>query len=324
MNTPVFAVPEGFGREAINQGPADFSYGHIPGTQINVVGPFADMIEYHTAILGVTGSGKTELAFDLIRYALEHETKVICIDLTARYKGRLTDLEPFSLSISGELSTELGQKISAVETTPYGAPAEKRALSQFAGRLRQDITGILTSFLTSNEQSKKIGIISLDEISNTKTTIFVTELYLTGLLNYARDNPTTCPRVLLVVEEAHTVMPETSTMGLGDNESKGLVAKIAQIALQGRKYRVGLLVIAQRTATVSKTVLTQCNTIVSFSCFDETSLGFFSNFFGKTHTAIIPNLQFLQAVIFGKGLKSQRPIIVQIPFSEEKAAADRR
>ncbi|MGH7746043.1 MAG: hypothetical protein ACREQ5_14910, partial [Candidatus Dormibacteria bacterium] len=84
---------------------------------------------------------------------------------------------------------------------------------------------------------------------------------------------------------------------------------------------VGLLVIAQRTATVSKTVLTQCNTIISFSCFDDTSLGFFKNFFGKSHTDAIPNLQYLQAVIFGKGVKSQRPIIVQIPFDSKKAEA---
>lgn len=113
-------------------------------------------------------------------------------------------------------------------------------------------------------------------------------------------------------------MPEASTMGLGDFDSKGLVAKIAQIALQGRKYKVGLLVLAQRTATVSKTVLTQCNTIVSFSCFDDTSLGFVENYFGKTHMSAIPNLQFLQAVMFGKGVKSQRPIIVQIPFDIKK------
>jgi DNA helicase HerA-like ATPase len=116
---------------------------------------------------------------------------------------------------------------------------------------------------------------------------------LTCLLHFARDNVGKCPLVLLVVEEAHTVMPEASTMGLEDPESKGLVAKIAQVALQGRKYHVGLLVIAQRTATVSKTVLTQCNTIASFSCFDDTSLGFLANCFGKAHSSAIPNLQFL-------------------------------
>lgn len=321
MNTPVFATPDGFGKDVIQVSDADFEYGHVPGTFLSVAGSFADVLEYHTAILGVTGAGKTEIAFELLRYAVAHDTKVICIDLTAKYEGRLVDLEPHNLSLSAPLSAELGQKLFDVETGKFGAPDEKKALKQLSDKLRTDVVKNLTAFLESKEADKKLGIITLDEISNTKATLFITELYLTCLLNFARDNPDKCPRVLLVVEEAHTVMPEPSTMGLGDSDSKGLVAKIAQIALQGRKYRVGLLVIAQRTATVSKTVLTQCNTLISFSCFDDTSLGFFKNFFGKTHTDAIPNLQFLQAVLFGKGVHSQRPLIVQIPFDPEKAKA---
>lgn len=324
MNTPVFKAPERFGKDLIRLDEADFQYGYVPGTEISVIGRFADMLEYHTAVLGVTGSGKTELAFDLLRHALAHETKVICIDLTARYKGRLADCKPNDLSISADLSAELSKKLFDVETGEYSAAKEKKALKEFSDRLRKDITEKLTGFLVSPDDDKRLGIITLDEISNTRATIFITEIYLTCLLSFARDNSDKCPRVLLVVEEAHTVMPEATTMGLGDFDSKGLVAKIAQIALQGRKYQVGLLVIAQRTATVSKTVLTQCNTIVSFSCFDDTSLGFVENYFGKTHTAAIPNLQFLQAVVFGKGVKSQRPIIVQIPFDKRKYALRER
>lgn len=318
MNTPVFAVPPGFGKDIVKIAGDDFQYGFVPETSISVTGKFADMMEYHTAILGVTGSGKTELTFDLLRHALAHNTKVICIDLTARYEGRLADLKPHNLSIAAKLSAELGQKLLDVDTGEYKAGAEKKALKLFTDKLRVDINKNLTDFLVSADDDKRVGIITLDEISNTKATIYITELYLTCLLNYARDHAGKCPRVLLVVEEAHTVMPEASTMGLGDYDSRGLVAKIAQIALQGRKYHVGLLVVAQRTANVSKTVLTQCNTIVSFSCFDETSLGFLGNFFGKTHTSAIPNLRFLQAVVFGKGIKSQRPIIVQIPFNQKK------
>jgi hypothetical protein len=321
MNTPVFAVPKEFGKDIVQIKDSDFKYGNVPGTSVSVTGAFADMLEYHTAIMGVTGAGKTELAFDLLRYALAHQTKVICIDLTAKYEGRLTDLKPHNLSISADLSAELGQKLFDVETGTYGAPAEKKALKQLSDKLRADVMKNLAEFLESKADDRKLGIITLNEVSNTKATLFITELYMTCLLNFARDHADKCPQVLLVVEEAHTVMPEANTMGLGDFDSKGLVAKIAQIALQGRKYHVGLLVIAQRTATVSKTVLTQCNTMISFSCFDDTSLGFFENFFGKTHTDTIPNLQFLQAVMFGKGVKSQRPIIVQIPFDEKKAEA---
>jgi DNA helicase HerA-like ATPase len=140
------------------------------------------------------------------------------------------------------------------------------------------------------------------------------------LLHYARDHQETCPKVLVVVEEAHTVMPEPTTMGLGDYDSRGLVSKIAQMALQGRKYGVGLLVIAQRTATVSKTVLTQCNTMITLNCFDETSLGFLSNVYGSTHTQLIANLPRLHAVVFGRAVRSERPIVVEIPYDAKKAA----
>ena len=188
--------------------------------------------------------------------------------------------------------------------------------------MRADIGASLQSFLTSSDDEQRLGIITLDELSNTKATLYITELFLTCLLHFAKDHPRECPRVLIVVEEAHTVMPEPATMGLGDYDSRGLVGKIAQVALQGRKYGVGLLVIAQRTATVSKSVLTQCNTMITFPCFDDTSLGFVENFYGGTHMRLIPNLPRLHAVVFGMGVRSDRPIIVEIPFDPKKATAE--
>jgi DNA helicase HerA-like ATPase len=119
-------------------------------------------------------------------------------------------------------------------------------------------------------------------------------------------------------------MPETSTMGVSDFGSKGLVSKISQIALQGRKYGVGLLVIAQRTATVSKNVLTQCNTVIALNSFDETSVNFLSNVFGRPHAETLRDLPRLHAIVFGKGVRSQRPVIVEVPFDEEKAKASNK
>ncbi|MDD3663441.1 MAG: DUF87 domain-containing protein, partial [Candidatus Pacebacteria bacterium] len=186
MNTPVFAVPEGFGKDSIAIIENDFKYGHVPGTSVSVVGQFADMMEYHTAILGVTGCGKTELAFDLLRHASARGTKVICVDLTARYAGRLQDMKPQPLSISAALSADLGQKLTDIETNAFPAVAEKkRVLNEFSKKLRTDVSATLSAFLTSQEADKRVGLITLDEISNTKATIFITEIYLTALLNYA-------------------------------------------------------------------------------------------------------------------------------------------
>ena len=73
------------------------------------------------------------------------------------------------------------------------------------------------------------------------------------------------------------------------------------------------MVIAQRTANVSKTILTQCNTIVSFQEFDKTSSEFLSNYFGSNMANTLPNLKFRQAIAAGKAFKSSVPIIFEVP-----------
>ncbi|HXU39437.1 MAG TPA: DUF87 domain-containing protein [Blastocatellia bacterium] len=322
MNSPVFGLNEEYGVEMFTEQPSDLLLGHIPNTRIPIHISLDKALDHHTAILGVTGSGKTELALDIIRRAANTGTKVICVDLTARYANRLADMEAKLLSIDDTLARELSEKLFEVETGEFGAGKEKKTLKGFSDKLQKSVAFMLKEFLEGTGDDTRVGIITLPEISNTKATLYITELYLSLVFRYARKYSPGCPRILLVLEEAHTVIPEATTMGLGDFESKGLVGKMAQIALQGRKYRVGLLVIAQRTATVSKTVLTQCNTVISFACIDETSLGFLGNVFGSGHTALIPNLMFLQAVAFGKAIRSQRPLVIQVPFDNQKAMDD--
>lgn len=314
MNTPVFADAN-FGQDAVLMRKGDFAYGTIPGTNLQIGGPFAENTPFHTAILGVTGAGKTELALDMVRDAVGHGMKVICIDLTAKYEGRLADLSPADMSVSKKDAATLDGLLFAVDTGEYRASKEKRDLKEYIDGLRGSIESTLTGFL---EGDCKIGIITLHEIANTDVTIRITEMYLTCLLNYARDCQTTFPQTLVVVEEAHTVMPEPNTAGVS-YEMRTLVNRISQIALQGRKYRIGLLVIAQRTATVSKSVLTQCNTVISFACFDNTSLEFLNSVFGADYAGVLPSLGERQIVAYGKGVRSQRPLLVEIPFDEAKA-----
>ena len=321
MNSPVFSAKDedSISTSAVAEG--DFVLGSVPHTDIGVGGNFADGYDHHTAILGVTGSGKTELTFDLIRHATKNGLKVVCIDLTSQYGRRLEDLGPYDLSIEEETARDLEAKLFDVETGAYGAGNEKKALKNFADPVRKQVKDAIAKFM-DEETKTKVGLIQLDEISNTKATLWITEVYMTCLLGYAREHLGECPRTLIVVEEAHTVMPEASTMGLGDFDSKGLVGKIAQIALQGRKSGVGLLIVAQRTATVSKTVLTQCNTIITFACYDDTSLGFLRNIYGTEYIDLIPNLPRLHAVAFGKWIKAERPLVFQVPFVASKDRAD--
>jgi len=321
MNAPIFSNKEESELTKKVVLDDDFVLGCIPNTAVKVGGDFINNYNQHTAILGVTGAGKTELAFDLVRHSLKKGMKVICIDLTAQYKDRLVDLAPVDLSVSKGNAEKLAEKLFDVDSGKYGAGDEKKALKSFVEPMRGDIVERIRSFL-EDDGASNLGIIRLEEISNTKATLWITELYMTCLLNYARENRGQCPKTLVVVEEAHTVMPETNTMGVGDFDSKGLVGKIAQIALQGRKFGVGLLVLAQRTATVSKTVLTQCNTIISFACYDDTSLNFLKNIYGSEYVKLIPNLPRLNAVAFGPWIRSQQPIVFEVPYDEEKASIE--
>lgn len=317
MNEPVFTFGNDDSKWGNEVPESDFIYGTVPNSSFSVSGNFVENFNHHTALLGVTGSGKTELAFDLIRHSVEKGIKVVCIDLTDQYQDRLSDLYPADLSIDESTARDLNEKLFDVETGKYGAGDEKKALKAFSDRLRADVNSFIDEFL--GETGGALGSIKLQEISNTKATLWITELYMTCILQYARRNRGEGHPILVVVEEAHTVMPEASTMGLGDFDSKGLVGKIAQVALQGRKYGVGLVVIAQRTANVSKTVLTQCNSVLSFSGYDDTSLNFLRNVFGSEYTSVIPNLRARQVVAFGKVVRSERPIVVEVPYDAKKA-----
>lgn len=312
VNAPAFSVVA----QSSPPPDGDFVLGKIPGTSIELSGDFVDSLETHTAILGVTGSGKTELAFELIRHAQAKGVKVVCIDLTSQYAPRLTDLSPTELSISGEQASDLSDKLFDVETGTFGAGKEKAVLADFAKGVRDDVEERLKAFLA--ESGGRVGLIELKEISNTKATLWITEMYLSTLLRLAKGG-VAGGKVLVVVEEAHTVMPEASFTGLGDFDSKGTVAKITQLALQGRKYGVGLLVLAQRTATVSKSVLTQCNTVISFSCIDDTSISFLRNVFGSAIADGVPTLPRLRAFAHGAWIRSEVPLAFDVPFVEAKS-----
>lgn len=307
------AGPASVSTEADTKG---FVLGTIPGTQMQLTGDFVGQLESHTAILGTTGSGKTEFAFDLLRHAVTRGIKVIGIDLTSQYAPRLSDLSPTQLTISDQQAMDLGDKLFAVETGTYGAPNEKKVLQEFAVKIREEVENALKAFLDDEQQ--KLALIELREIANTKATLWITEMYLSTLLKLAKEWPLV-GKVLVVVEEAHTVMPEASFLGLGDFDSKGTVAKITQLALQGRKYGVGLMVLAQRTATVSKSVLTQCNTVISFSCIDDTSIAFLKNVYGSAIAEGLPNLRRLRAVAHGPWINSGLPVVFDVPYDETKA-----
>ncbi|WP_417334689.1 ATP-binding protein [Halarcobacter sp.] len=308
INTPIYIA----NTDSININ--EFSYpeyklGVIPKTHLPSVINLHDAVSHHMALIGVTGSGKSFLAREIIK-ELQNDTKVICVDFTGEYIKELASLKPIHLINSSKLS-EVEKHIADKETEANkGRYADKAKLLEYKTNIQEKLNEYIDTFIKSPDD--KISLFELPELSNTTFILEFTQMFLEGVFNYAKQNEG--QKICIVLEEAHTIIPETNFLGdLGDyGSTKALVSKMSQIALQGRKYGVGLMILAQRTANVSKTVLTQCNTIVCFQAFDETSFTFLSNYIGKDLVQTLPHLKQYHAVVTGKAIKSNLPMIIDL------------
>lgn len=283
----------------------EFQLGVIPNTSLPSVINLNDAVSHHIALLGVTGAGKSFLAREIIK-ELINDTNVICIDFTGEYKRYFSALNPVDIiKLEGletleTIFTDKHQKALARQ------PADELKLKK---QILEQLGGYVKSFIVGKAN---LGLFELPALSNTSFILEFTQFFVESVFNYAKENAGS--KICLVLEEAHTIVPETGFLGdLGDfGSTKALVNKMSQIALQGRKYNVGLMVIAQRTANVSKTVLTQCNTIICFQAFDDTSFTFLGNYIGKDLVQALPNLKKYHAIVTGKAIKSNVPMIVNL------------
>lgn len=316
MNVPIFKLLDGAAHQVELAG-GEFIIGNIPDTDMQVKGSLPQMISYHTAILGVTGTGKTELVLDLVRQAVQQGTKVFCVDLTGEYRKRLGDLEPKAIGLKRNQADELEKKLFDVEAAGYNAGKEKRVLRDFMDAKRDDARWQVDEFLRA--AGGAVALFELAEVTNTRATLLATELFLSEIMLWARAKRK-ARRILIVLEEAHTIIPETAGAGF-DYGTQHVVNKIGQIALQGRKYGVGLFIVSQRTALVSKTILSQCNTFLTHALVDQTSLQFLLNIYDRQYVGSIPNLRFLHFLAYGKGVMSERPLLLSRQLDPAKAAA---
>jgi DNA helicase HerA-like ATPase len=112
---------------------------------------------------------------------------------------------------------------------------------------------------------------------------------------------------IFVIEEAHNFAPE----GAGKGNPAGRILK--QIASEGRKFRLGLIIITQRPAYVAKDVLAQCSTQAIFRLINNNDLAAISDTvegISKEEIARLPNYETGQAIFTGVAIR--QPVIVKI------------
>jgi len=313
INTPIFLASA---IEELQLKVNDLKLGNIPDTNYPLVFDVNEAVSHHLAILGVTGTGKSVFCRNLIKEIIKNNTKVICVDFTNEYKSRFSedkyvniirsDTQEILFTAIDKLSEELAKFPNQQNREVINA--QKEILMD---KFKESIDGFIQS-------KKNISIFELPDVENTTNILEYTKYFFKALFILARLRSFKNNKICVVLEEAHTVIPEWNFIGVEDRKAQSLVNAIGQIALQGRKYNIGFIVIAQRTANVSKTILTQCNSIIAFQQFDKTSRDFLSNYMDEKMVSSLSSLKFRQACAVGRAFKSGVPIIFEVPIIEEK------
>jgi len=294
------------------------------------------LITHNTAILGILGVGKSCLSFELIQAIINsaesEDAKVLVIDITGEYA---TALGEYGVDVQELNCKELTSRLevgyrSACKSKDEGGNTEV---------FREGVRELIQAFVANNES--RVGIINPEsflvsrQTADGKSSNYGKPPYdLTPFADLssaeivriiAEESLMICQskgfvvsgkaRLLLVFEEAHTLIPEwSSAANDGDRSASNGTARVI---LQGRKYGLGSLIITQRTANVSKSILNQCNTVFALRVFDDTGKQFLENYVGSEYARMLPTLEERHAVISGKALGLTTPVVIRLNDKRE-------
>jgi hypothetical protein len=311
INAPVYLL------ETTDQNISPNVVGHFPDTSFGVGVNISEAVTHNTAILGILGIGKSYLSIELVERMIADGIKVICLDLTNQYAELLSEFI--------DATDESRQHQELVNAGRGGVAHQNQEQGGSHPAFRAKVTEQLREFLLP-ENPRKLRVLNPAQFEVTRQAGRMFQ----GDANWATLTPTeitatfsdaaleVCQelgmadqgRLCLVYEEAHSLVPEwNSVVAEGD---KAATARSARAILQGRKYGLGCLLITQRTANVTKTILNQCNTIFAMRTFDDTGKEFLSNYIGRDYAGILPSLEARHAVIFGKASSCENPVLVRL------------
>ena len=334
MYSPLFFKHEAFISGENNN--TALSVGVLPGTDMKIdIKDINSLVTHNTAILGILGIGKSCLTFELIKKIVDNSNiKVICIDITNEYFLKLTEYIAQSV-IKNDIERifdEIKPRQDYIHTENTKQDYVKSGnVKEYRVKLKKDllefffndseITDITNAAFSEDKKvrvynpdyhpvskGERMGynVITVELTQAEKTRIMCEEIFKILM----RKEQSSDARVLLVFEEAHSLIPEwNSSANEGDSSA---VNGTAKVILQGRKYGLGSFVITQRTANISKSILNQCNTIFALRVFDDTGKAFLENYIGSDYSNLLPTLEERHAIAVGKALKLRLPVMIKL------------
>lgn len=293
--------------------------GHFPGTSYPVsIDPHL-LVTHNAAILGILGVGKSFLALELVERMISAGIKVVCLDLTNQYAdelGRFLDAD-----VENAARDEL-EKIGPTGKANVKKNVEEGgSVREFTAKIKEQLGVFLTpanpqklrilnpaQFEVWRQDSKPFqDQASMATLTPTEITRIITESTLEVLQSQGMTGQARC---CVVYEEAHSLIPEWNAVASdGDKTATNGTAKAI---LQGRKFGLGCLVITQRTANVTKSILNQCNTVFGLRVFDATGMEFLKNYIGEDYAGVLSTLEDRHAVVFGRASSCRDPVLTRL------------
>jgi DNA helicase HerA-like ATPase len=293
--------------------------GYFPGTSYPVsINPHL-LVTHNAAILGILGVGKSFLALELVERMISSGIKVVCLDLTNQYAE---ELGPFLDS-----AADTAARAELEKTGPTGKTNVKKnveeggSIREFTAKMKEQLDAFL-----NKDNARKLRILnpaqfevwrqdskpyaneaSMATLTPTEITRIITESILEVLQSQGMTEQARC---CILYEEAHSLIPEWNAVASdGDKTATNGTAKAI---LQGRKFGLGCLVITQRTANVTKSILNQCNTVFGLRVFDATGMEFLKNYIGEDYAGVLSTLEDRHAVVFGRASSCRDPVLTRL------------
>ncbi len=311
LNEPVFL-------QQSRQSPAlATAVGFFPNTGYPLSVDVQQLVTHNTAILGILGAGKTFLALELVERILLNGIRVIALDLTNQYVSELTPY--YDAAVEQPNIDKLKALGPAGKTNVKQNVPEGGSVQAFQAELKQQLTTFMadpqaririynpTAFEVWRQDSKPFNnTASMAQLTPTEITRIVTEVALELCSTTITDQARLC----IVYEEAHSLIPEWNAVA--SEGDKAATNGTAKAILQGRKYGLGCLVVTQRTANVTKTILNQCNTVFALRVFDSTGMEFLRNYIGDDYAGVLSTLEDRHAVAFGRSSSCSDPVLIRL------------
>ncbi|GIW02757.1 ATP-binding protein [Roseiflexus sp.] len=121
--------------------------------------------------------------------------------------------------------------------------------------------------------------------------------------------------VLLVLEEAHTFVPGRASTSAEERS----IAITKQIAQEGRKFGIGLVMISQRPSRLDETTLSQCNSYIIMRLVNPADQNFVRRVIeslGEDDARLLPDLDVGEALISGQLINF--PVLARIKPPESQ------